>query len=166
MPNNSATRSVVRRATTSDAEAIAALTEAAYAKYVPALGRMPQPMNTDYRQVTAEHPVWLLCLDEQIAGVIVLMLEPEVALIYSVAVSPAHQGQGLGRRLMDWAEEQARQAGYRAIRLYTNEHMTGNAAWYARLGYEETRREMVMGTTVIHMAKKFPAHLTDEAEHG
>ncbi len=157
LPTSPEQRIVVRKASPDDADIIAALTDAAYTRYISRLGRKPQPMTADYRQIAAEHPVWLLYLDDQPAGVLVLMYEPEGVLIYSVAVSPPYQKQGLGRRLLAWAEEQARQAGYSRIRLYTNEHMEENIALYRRLGYEETKRETYMGSTLIHMAKQVTA---------
>jgi len=146
--------SAIRRASPDDAETIAALTNAAYAKYIPRLGRRPQPMTADYRQMAAEHRVWLLCWDDQPVGVLVLMLEPEAVLIYSIAVSPQHQKRGLGGHLLAWAEQQARQEGYPLIRLYTNERMEENIAWYRRLGYQETKRELYLGSTLVHMAKR------------
>jgi len=144
---------VVRRAIEWDAPAVAALTDAAYAKYVPRIGRKPRPMTADYRQMIAEHAVWLLCRGDELAGVLVLMSEPDALLIYSVAVSPEHQHRGLGRRMLALAEEQARLASYARLRLYTNVHMTENIALYRRLGYAETGREEVSGTTLVHMAK-------------
>jgi ribosomal protein S18 acetylase RimI-like enzyme len=145
---------VIRAASPQDAETIAALTDAAYSKYIPRLGRKPQPMTADYRQVVAKHAVWLLCMGDQPAGVLVLMREPEAMLIYSVAISPEVQKRGLGRRLLAWAEQQARQAGYALIRLYTNERMQENIAWYQRLGYQETHREPLQGSRLVHLARR------------
>jgi ribosomal protein S18 acetylase RimI-like enzyme len=144
----------LRLATPADAPAITALTEAAYAKYIPLIGRKPQPMTVDYARMAAEHPIWLLYLDNELAGLLALKLEPETLLIYSVAVRPDLQGRGLGRRLLALAEEQALKAGYRQIRLYTNEHFVSNIELYRRVGYQETRREAYLGTHLVHMAKK------------
>jgi N-acetylglutamate synthase-like GNAT family acetyltransferase len=98
----------LRKATTADAAAITALTEAAYAKYIPLIGRKPQPMTADYRQMVADHTVWLLEAAEQLAGVLVLIDEPETLLIYSIAIRPDLQGRGLGHRLLSLAENEAR----------------------------------------------------------
>ncbi|MEW5986878.1 MAG: GNAT family N-acetyltransferase [Chloroflexota bacterium] len=144
---------IIRRASLADADIITELTAAAYSRHVPRLGRLPQPMTADYRQMVAEHPIWLLYLGSEPAGVLVLIVEAEALLIYSVAISPPHQKQGLGRRLLAWAEQEARRAGYTLIRLYTNVLMEENVALYRRLGYEETGRESYLGSTLVHMAK-------------
>src|SRR5206468_6937615 len=96
----------IRKASPGDAGIVSNLTDAAYAKYVPLMGRKPQPMTADYQQILAEHPVWILWVGEQPAGVLVLNHEPEDMLIYSVAIAPPHQKRGLGRRLLAWAESE------------------------------------------------------------
>jgi ribosomal protein S18 acetylase RimI-like enzyme len=153
-------QSSLRRATPEDAPAIAALTNDAYAKYIPLIGRKPQPMTADYRQMAADHPVWLLYLGDELAGLLVLELEPETVLIYSVAIRPDLQGRGLGRRLLEWAEKQAIQAGYRKMRLYTNEHFVENIELYKRACYHETGREDYLGTQLVHMAKQLEPEAT------
>jgi len=144
----------LRKATTADAAAITALTEAAYAKYIPLIGRKPQPMTADYSQMVVEHPVWLLEVAEQLGGVLVLIEEPETLLIYSIAVRPDLQGCGLGHRLLTLAENEARQAGCQKIRLYTNAHFVENIELYQRAGYQQTRREEYLGSRLVHMAKR------------
>jgi len=144
----------IRRASAADVATIVAITQAAYAKYVPLMGRNPQPMDADYRQILADHPVWLLSIDQQAAGVLVLMHEPQALLIYSVAIHPQYQKHGFGRQLLTWAENQARQAGYVTIRLFTNALMTENIALYQRLGYTETTREPFHGLTIVHLSKR------------
>lgn len=143
----------IRQASPADAETIHQITDAAYAKYVPLMGRKPQPMTADYHQILAEHPAWILSADDQPAGLLVLMHEPDTLLIYSVAINPAYQRRGFGRRLLAWAEQQAQQAGYAHIRLFTNALMESNIALYTRLGYVETGREPFLGLTTVHMRK-------------
>src|SRR5829696_9230369 len=106
----------MRKAAPGDATIVSDITDAAYAKYVPLMGRKPQPMTADYQQILAEHPVWIVWVAKRPAGVLVLMHEPETMLIYSVAIAPEYQKRGLGRQLLAWAEAEARQAGYTAIR--------------------------------------------------
>ena len=69
------------------------------------------------------------------------------------AIRPSAQGAGLGRRLLEFAEEQARQRGLARLDLYTNEVMTENQAIYARLGYRETGRRTEDGYQRVYMEK-------------
>lgn len=150
----SETAPALRRATPADAPAIAALTDAAYEKYIARMGRPPQPMTTDYAQIVAEHPVWVLDEGGRLAGVLVLMHEPDALLIYSVAIAPGQQRRGLGRQLLAFAEDEGRAAGYTLIRLYTNALMTENVAMYGRMGYRETGRDAFGDQTRVNFAKE------------
>ena len=58
----------------------------------------------------------------------------------TVAVRPLAQRRGVGARLLALAEDEARARGLDEIRLYTNEAMTENLAYYPRHGYTETHR--------------------------
>jgi ribosomal protein S18 acetylase RimI-like enzyme len=144
----------LRKASLADVETISALTDAAYAKYIPLIGRKPQPMSADYFKMVVEDTIWLLSVEDQLAGVLVLVYEPETLLIYSVAIRPEYQKQGLGRHLLAWAEGEALLAGYRSIRLYTNERFTYNIDLYRSLGYQETSREALLNSILVHMSKK------------
>src|SRR5262245_31809591 len=154
----------IRRAVPSDADGIAALTDAAYAKYLPRMGRKPQPMTVDYHQIVSAHPVWVLRIGQALGGVLVLMHEPDTLLIYSVAIHPEYQHRGFGRRLLAWAERQAQAAGYSRIRLFTNALMEENIALYQYLGYHETHRERFHGLILVHLAKTLETTAT-RAEH-
>lgn len=57
--------------------------------------------------------------------------------LYWIAVRPAAQGEGLGRRLMDMAEAEARQLGGTAMYVDTSmrPQYSPTRAFYARLGY-------------------------------
>jgi ribosomal protein S18 acetylase RimI-like enzyme len=70
-----------------------------------------------------------------------------------VAVDPAAQGTGLGRRLMDFAEEQARHMGLTRLWLCTKEVMTESASLYNHLGYREFDRRREAGYDRIFMEK-------------
>lgn len=59
-------------------------------------------------------------------------IEPDTAKMRQVAVDTPLQGQGIGRVLVTFAEEIARQHGYRRIRLAARESAI---PFYTRLGY-------------------------------
>ena len=126
---------VIRRAAPDDVSAIAALVHDAYEKYVARIGRTPAPMTTDFGRLVLDGGVWVLETDGEIVGLIVLTAHPDHLLVGNVAVAPARQGQGLGKRLLAFAEAQARAAGLGELRLYTNVKMHENLALYERLGW-------------------------------
>jgi len=131
---------IIRRAGPGDIEELRAIADAAYRKYVLRIGRHPAPMTADYAQAVRDGQAWAAVEDGQIAGFAVLVARPGYLLLENVAVLPAAQGRGIGARLLALAEEHARSLGLGEIRLYTNEAMTENLAYYARHGYAETRR--------------------------
>lgn len=145
---------VLRPATPEDAPAIRAVTREAYAKWVPLIGREPKPMGADYEAAVRRHRFDLLHADGALAALLETIPAPDHLLIENVAVRPAYQGRGFGKRLMALAEEIARQGGWAEIRLYTNQRFAENIALYQRLGYAVTREEPVAVGVITHMAKR------------
>jgi ribosomal protein S18 acetylase RimI-like enzyme len=125
----------------------------AYKHYIPRIGRLPAPMTDDYRHHVAAGNVWLLLLDGQVVGLIVLLPKSNYMLLDNVAVAPEKQGRGLGSRLMYFAEVRTRQCGLKEIQLYTNEQMVENIAFYNKLGYRETDRRLDSGFKRVFMKK-------------
>jgi ribosomal protein S18 acetylase RimI-like enzyme len=143
----------LRQALPSDAAAIRALTRAAYAKWVPVIGREPKPMGADYEAAVRAHRFDLLYRNGALAALVETIAEPDHLLIENLAVLPAHQGSGLGRRLMMHVEELATALGFPEVRLYTNKLFAENVAFYERLGYSVYREEEFRGGTAVHMSK-------------
>jgi N-acetylglutamate synthase-like GNAT family acetyltransferase len=98
----------LRRATSADAGTVRALTRLAYAKWVPLIGREPKPMTADYRRAIIEHIVDLYEHDGQLCALIELIPMSDHLLIENIAVHPDHHGEGLGDKLLEHAEQQAR----------------------------------------------------------
>jgi len=143
----------VRPAGPADAEAIAALTREAYAKWVPLIGREPPPMTVDYAQAVLDHRFDLLFVGETLAALIETTPRGDDLLIVNVAVRPAFQKRGLGVRLMRLAETLAAEAGLETLRLYTNQRFAENIALYAALGYAVEREETSALGVTTHMVK-------------
>lgn len=144
----------VRRGGAADAAAIAGLVEAAYAKWVPVIGRKPMPMLADYAAAVVEHRIDLIEIDGQLAGLVELQPEPDCLLIVNLAVEPEFQVMGLGSALLEHAEAVAGELGLKRLRLYTNSLMTPNIALYGRRGYVIDRTEQrEPGWAVVHMSK-------------
>lgn len=146
-------RPIIRRAEVSDAEAIAALTREAYAKWVPLIGREPLPMRVDYAEAVKTHRFDLLYVGADLAALIETTPQGDELLVVNVAVRPGFQGQGHGVRLMRIAEEIAAEAGLVETRLYINQKFEANIALYASLGYAFEREEELNGGVAVHMRK-------------
>jgi GNAT superfamily N-acetyltransferase len=125
----------LRLATVADAAAIRALTRAAYAKWVEPDGREPMPMTADYDAAVHAHRFDLAFLGGELVALIETVDEGDTLLVENVAVAPAHQGSGLGTRLLTLAESIARGQGKHRMRLYTNKRWAENIRLYLWLGY-------------------------------
>jgi ribosomal protein S18 acetylase RimI-like enzyme len=132
---------------------VAALVDAAYRHYIERIDTPPGPMTEDYAQVIRERQVTVVEEDSQILGVVVLGPTNEGFAIDNVAVRPSYQGKGLGRALLQFAEAEARRAGFDSIYLYTHEKMTENQALYAKCGYVEYERRSESGFARVFMRK-------------
>jgi len=143
----------LRRAEAGDAAAVRELTRLAYAKWVPMIGREPKPMQADYDEAVCKHRIDLLHIDGKLAALIETIDEPDHLLVENLAVAPAFQRRGLGRRLMAHAEQLAASLGFRQIRLYTNKLFAENVKLYRELGYRVDREEIIPAGTVVHMSK-------------
>jgi len=129
------------------------LAAAAYLPYVPRIGRPPAPLSADYAAIVARGEASVAVRAGQIVGMIVLVAQADHLLLENVAVLPAEQGRGVGTRLLEFADARARELGLPAIRLYTNEAMTENLAYYPRHGYVETHRATEHGLRRVYFIK-------------
>jgi GNAT superfamily N-acetyltransferase len=149
---------MIRPARPGDRAAVEAIVEAAYSVYVERIGQPPGPMLDDYRRLIDEGAVSVIGrADGAITALIVLLAKPDHLLLDNIAVRPDHQGQGIGRRLVAFAESEARRLGYGELRLYTHAMMTENIALYTGLGFSETGRGRESGYDRVFMRKRMVA---------
>lgn len=143
---------MIRPAREGEAELLRNLVRAAYAHYVPRLGREPAPMTDDYAARIAAGQAWVLEADGTAMGALVLEDTPGGPADRQYRRCRGRARHGQGRRLMDFAETEARR-GHPKCWLYTNEKMVENIALYARLGYVETHRAEQHGHRRVFMEK-------------
>ncbi|CAH0132690.1 GNAT family N-acetyltransferase [Roseomonas sp. CECT 9278] len=143
-----------RRATPEDAPAIRDVTRAAYARWLPLIGREPMPMRADYAAALLAHRFDLLLRGISLMALIETDLRDDHLWIENIAVHPDHQRQGLGRRLLAHAEALAREAGRAELRLLTNGAFASNIALYEAAGYGVTAREPFLGGETVYMARR------------
>jgi ribosomal protein S18 acetylase RimI-like enzyme len=145
---------MLRIARPEDRAAVEAIVHAAYSIYVERIGKAPGPLLDDYAGLIAAGAVSVLeDPDGAIAALVVVLPKPDYLLLDNIAVRPDRQGRGFGRRLVAFAESEARRLGYVALRLYTNEKMTENIALYERLGFREIGRGREAGYDRVFMTK-------------
>jgi GNAT superfamily N-acetyltransferase len=144
----------MRPATGADLPAIHALIADAYSKYLGRMDQPPAPMLRDYAAAIRSGTTWVA--GDPVIGVISLLPTDDGLEIENVAVHPSAQGTGLGRRLLAFAECQARRQGHTRLFLYTNEVMTENLAIYARLGYTDFGRRTEDGYRRVYMERHLP----------
>jgi GNAT superfamily N-acetyltransferase len=97
-------------------------------------------MQDDYAQRINEGQVWVLEEHDDLLGIVMLKDSLDALLLPNIAVSPAAQGQGNGRRLVAFAEAEARRRGYGELRLFVNALLIENIALYQHLGFAEVTR--------------------------
>ena len=144
----------IDRATEADLGDIQTIADAAYGKYVAAIGRKPAPMVADFASQISQGCVYVArSKDDAICGYVVFYPRGDSIHLENVAVSPDHQGGGIGRVLVDYVEDVAARDGFNSVDLYTNERMTENLRIYPMLGYVETERREEDGFHRVYYRK-------------
>ena len=136
---------VVRTATPNDAPALA-----------PLLGELGYPVDGATlvdrmnRLVGREDDTVLIAEDERGAlGLLALHVFPllaydcDVGMIMALVVTERARGTGVGRRLIDRAEDVARSAGASRLLVTTHNRRADAHTFYERLGFEFTGRRYV-----------------------
>jgi len=114
----------------------------AYAVYGDRMdGTTLPPLQLDYADEIGNYPTWVAILEGQIVGGMTLVFEADSASIANIAVSPAAQGRGLGRSLLEFAETQAKEKAYTQLCLATHVRLTENVDLYRHLGWVEFDRD-------------------------
>jgi GNAT superfamily N-acetyltransferase len=92
--------------------------------------------------------------DDRVTGFVMVELVDDAAHIEQVSVHPDHQGQGLGRQLIEHVDAWAATEGLPALTLSTFRTVAWNGPYYARLGFVELAgEELTPGLTEILVAE-------------
>jgi ribosomal protein S18 acetylase RimI-like enzyme len=89
-------------------------------------------MFDDYTEVIKYHQVFVVEANG-IVRVLLLIQTVTGILLDNVAVHPDRQGSGIGKRLMNLAESEAKDQSFEKLDIYTHECMYENIALYKAL---------------------------------
>ena len=143
---------MIRLAGTQDLTIIRGIVDAAYRHWFARTGRVPGPVRDDHAQCRADAQLWVLEVNGEIVGLVVLVERPD------------RQCQGYGRQLIAFAEQEAVRRGFTTLHLCTNVLMTENVELYQHLGYAEVGRIHGLGYERICLGKQVQP--TDHQTHG
>jgi GNAT superfamily N-acetyltransferase len=110
-------------------------------------------MLLDYPTLIEQRSVWVAERASNIEGVLVQFETSEGFYIDTVASSPRARGTGIGRALLQFAEQEAAQRGYGSVYLCTNSKMIENQAFYPKIGYIEYERKQDAGYARVFYRK-------------
>ncbi len=144
----------IRLANKNDLTSVKLCAAAAYQPYVPRMGKKPAPMIADFGNLIDGHYLYVLEHAHEIVGYVVFFPKSGHIHLENIAVLPEYQGNGLGFKLIEFVETQAREAGKNVVELYTNEKMTENLSYYLQLGYVEIARRNEDGFNRVYFRKE------------
>jgi len=131
----------IRQAVISNAPALQECMTAAYSIYAQRMkGISLPPLEVDYEAEILNFPTWVAEREGKIAGGLIMMFNSDYAFVSNIAVHPEAQGCGLGRRLLEFAEQQAMLRDYKRMQLATHARLTENEALYQHLGWKVIER--------------------------
>lgn len=139
---------MIRRATRADLPALVALLAD------DPLGAVresadPAAYERAFAAVDADGHQLLVCAEEdgEVVGTLQLTVIPGLSRggmlrgqIEAVRVRADHRGSGLGRRLVEWAVDEARRRGCGLVQLTTDRSRTDAHRFYAALGFVDSHR--------------------------
>jgi len=125
---------IVRGATAGDLAAVASCADVAFG--VP---RSPDN-RTELAIQIQQGLVQVMCDAARVLGYISFSPNRDHLFVEAIAVLPELHGQGIGSRLLAFAEQGAQRLRLRSVRLFTSGDIAGNLIFYQRRGYHETGR--------------------------
>jgi ribosomal protein S18 acetylase RimI-like enzyme len=149
---------ILRPAAPEDSVAIGNLARDAFAMYIERIGKEPEPMVVDYREIIERGGMMVAMLGEQIVGYVEIYVRDDHLFIDKIAVSPEFQNQGIAHAVYGLIAVTARAHGLTRLRLYTNAAMHENISLYEQAaGFTVTERKMEHGFERVFMDRELGA---------
>ncbi len=152
-------RAHIRIAVPDEAFAIASLLARSFAEYessytpeafaatISTPGRILDRIN--------EGPVWVALLTDTVVGTLSSVARGEALYLRGMAVDPTARGAGIGRQLLERAEEYAIRNGFERLFLSTTPFLESAIQLYERYGFSRSDKKPddLFGTPLFTMVK-------------
>jgi GNAT superfamily N-acetyltransferase len=102
-----------------------------------------------------EGPVWAALLNDVVIGTLSAVARGEAIYLRGMAVDPTARGDGIGRQLLERAEEYAIRNGFERLRLSTTPFLDSAIRLYERYGFSRSdeKPDDLFGTPLFTMVK-------------
>lgn len=121
--------------------------------YVSILPKPPAPLSRNYKPFIESNTLFLIITNNKPSGFICFHHELSYLKIDTVAVLPLFQGNSLGKKLLEFADEYAYKNEFNEIRLSTNQMMSKNISIYKYYGYKEYDRRVENGYSRVFLKR-------------
>lgn len=145
---------LIRRAQVQDAPDLFLCTVLAFRDYILQIDRTPGPMLEDYYEAIKHHPTFVAETEDGIHGFILLKDGEEgIMWIDVLATNPKQAGQGIGRALLNYAQEYMMSLDKTECRLYTHVAYGRTLSIYQRQGFSIYDRVQEYGYDRYYLKK-------------
>jgi GNAT superfamily N-acetyltransferase len=161
----------IRLSTLDECERIAALLDTAFREhrpeYTPGAYAATTPSAETLRDRFHEGPVWVALRGEEIVGTVAAVIREGSLYVRSMAVLPTERGGRIGARLLDMAEEYAREQGITRLYLSTTPFLHRAISLYRSYGFQLNGEESDLhGTPLLVMEKSLGTDREREHDEG
>lgn len=149
----------IRRAGPDDASQIASVLQRAFAEYESSytLEAFAATISTPGQilERMREGPIWVALENESIIGTVSAVGRAESLYVRGMAVDPAARGKGIGRELLERAEEFATEHGFKRLFLSTTPFLSSAILLYEKHGFRRSDEgpHDLFGTPLFTMVK-------------
>lgn len=144
---------MIRLARESDIQQIKFLAQTTFAPYVTRLGKKIKPPDTNFSADVVAHKVFVYMVDNAVRGFITCRRDGMDLHIENIAVTAKFRRHGIGRALLDHADQQGIKHKCLRLILYTTAIAFENIAYYRGRGFQEIDRRFVKGEELIYFER-------------
>jgi GNAT superfamily N-acetyltransferase len=103
---------------------------------IPPSGALRESVEDIVKKISSGGGAVLAKIEDVAVGSAQFTLHEDHIRVGRVSVLPFYRGQGIGRQIMKYIEEYARQQGVNELKLGVRQSLPGNISFYQKLQYE------------------------------